>query len=500
MYRWSRNRIQNIHEHSGEAFSAFKRIAQTKTSGSVGGVKIDPVIATAVVTAHQNLSPTHAQSLAAMPADALAQFGQSLIKQGMHKESVNECFLELIGEEEEDPYDFGPDPAHSKDAPPDLMFGDLAVPTGDSSHWFRGQHHPELDGEEEEGAKVADPYGYGDAVEEFEMNEARGRKRQKNAPYKALKKLSRTAVHPGVYVDSTPRSKMPKAELPTGKTAAQAQAIGKGWRSTRRDVSIAGDAKTVKGQKKNWATAIQYFSPAGAGGVPDYCPHASPGCRDACLFHSGQMGIQAGKWQIERTMRFAKSPKKYVDGLKKSVAGASAWAKKQGMNLAVRLNGTSDIPWERTPGSDGNSVIHHHSTTQFYDYTKNPSRMQDNIDGKHPKNYHLTFSRDERPESHTHSMNFLRQGGNVAAVFDVSKTGGKLPDTYMGHRVINGDETDLRFLDHEKKEPGHEHKGVWVGLTYKPHTGKGVKRINIKKGAEAPSHSGFVIHDAHLNP
>ena len=494
MYRW--NRTGSLFESNKDAFDAFKKIANSKVSGTVGGVKVDPVTATAVVSAHRGLSPSHAHSLEAMPAEALAQFGQKLIRHGMDKESVNESFLELIGENEEDPYDFGADPAHSKDAPPDLMFGDIAVPMGDSSHWFRGQHHPELDGEGEEGSEVVDPYGYGDAVEEFEMVEARGRKRHKKALYRALKRLSQTAVQPGVYVDSG--RGMPT--LPTGKTAVQAQAIGKGWRSARRDVAIAGDAKTVKGQKKNWVTAIQYFSPAGAGGVPDYCPHASPGCRAACLFHSGQMGIQAGKWQIQRTMRFAKNPKKYVDGLKKSIANANAWAKKQGMNLAVRLNGTSDIPWERTPGSDGFSVIRHHGTTQFYDYTKNPSRMQDNIDGKHPKNYHLTYSRDERPESHMHSMNFLKQGGNVAAVFDVSKTGGKLPDTYMGYRVINGDETDLRFLDHEEKEPGLEHEGVWVGLTYKPHTGKGVKRINIKKGAEAPSHSGFVIHDAHLNP
>jgi len=98
MYRWNRNKIQNIYEHSGEAFNAFKRIAQTRTAGSVGGVKVDPVTATAVITAHQRLSPTHAESLAAMPAEALAQFGQSLIKQGMHKESVNECFAKIIDE------------------------------------------------------------------------------------------------------------------------------------------------------------------------------------------------------------------------------------------------------------------------------------------------------------------------------------------------------------------------------------------------------------------
>ena len=41
---------------------------------------------------------------------------------------------------------------------------------------------------------------------------------------------------------------------------------------------------------------------------------------------------------------------------------------------------------------------------------------------------------------------------NVAAVFH------EVPETYLGRKVINGDETDLRFLDP---------KGVIVGLKAK---------------------------------
>jgi hypothetical protein len=46
----------------------------------------------------------------------------------------------------------------------------------------------------------------------------------------------------------------------------------------------------------------------------------------------------------------------------------------------------------------------------------------------------------------------LSNGMNVAAVFH------KVPETYLGRTVINGDETDLRFLDP---------KGVIVGLKAK---------------------------------
>ena len=71
------------------------------------------------------------------------------------------------------------------------------------------------------------------------------------------------------------------------------------------------------------------------------------------------------------------------------------------------------------------------------------------------------------------SMDILSKGHNVAMVFD------KLPETYMGYKVINGDETDLRFLDD---------KNVIVGLKYKKMTGFG----GAKKNIEALE-NGFVI-------
>jgi len=67
----------------------------------------------------------------------------------------------------------------------------------------------------------------------------------------------------------------------------------------------------------------------------------------------------------------------------------------------------------------------------------------------------------------------LSKGYNVAMVFN------KLPETYNGYRVVNGDETDLRFLDEQ---------GVIVGLKYKYNTGREGKVAN-----ELARTSGFVI-------
>ena len=53
-------------------------------------------------------------------------------------------------------------------------------------------------------------------------------------------------------------------------------------------LSIDADAKTVKGLKKGYRTAISYLAPSNASGVMNTCPSASKGCRAACLYGSGR--------------------------------------------------------------------------------------------------------------------------------------------------------------------------------------------------------------------
>ncbi len=120
--------------------------------------------------------------------------------------------------------------------------------------------------------------------------------------------------------------------------------------------------------------------------------------------------------------------------------------------VTIRLNGTSDLPFEKFKIFEGKNIFEVYPDVQFYDYTKNYIRFEKEL----PKNYHLTFSRSEI--NHDKAIEILNKGYNVAMVFD------KLPDTFNGFRVINGDENDLRFLDD---------KNVIVGLKYKKMTGKG---------------------------
>lgn len=136
---------------------------------------------------------------------------------------------------------------------------------------------------------------------------------------------------------------------------------------------------------------------------------------------------------------------------------------KHGLLPAVRLNGTSDLRWERFPVEyNGQSYPHVFAAfpgITFYDYTKHPARKR-NVDAI--PNYSLTFSLAESNDFH--AFEALGAGINVAAVFDTRKSGDLPTDFYMfgvRFRVIDGDATDLRFLDPQGSV------GVIVGLRAK---------------------------------
>jgi hypothetical protein len=158
------------------------------------------------------------------------------------------------------------------------------------------------------------------------------------------------------------------------------------------------------------------------------------------------------KARLEKTKYLLNNRAEFLAQLKKEIENK----RKRIQNLAVRLNVLSDLPWH--------NLIDMESTPEvsYYDYTPNPSRMIQYLNGELPKNYHLTFSRKENNQAQVELI--LSMGGNVAVVFD------ELPKTYLGKEVVNGDETDLRFLDK---------KGVVIGLKAK---GKGKK-----------DESGFVV-------
>ena len=228
---------------------------------------------------------------------------------------------------------------------------------------------------------------------------------------------------------------------------------------TKNLLSVDTNAKTIKGQKRGFMTGILYLAPERVSGLINVCTNASPACRIACLYSAGRGAFNSvQKARVAKTVHYVKDRETFLATLKDNVTSVIRKAKAKRMTPVIRLNGTSDIGWERY------TVIQAFKKTRFYDYTKSFQRMVSFLDGKLPSNYSLTFSRSETNEAQC--LDVLKRGGNVAVVFR-SKV---LPSHWNGFTVINGDENDLRFLDP---------KGVVVGLT--------------AKGKAKSDTSGFVV-------
>lgn len=222
----------------------------------------------------------------------------------------------------------------------------------------------------------------------------------------------------------------------------------------RKPLLSTNNFKTMKGEKLGYLTYILYMSPftANSKGI-NVCSHASKGCAEACLVGSGFGGMYTNVMEGRRnkTEYFLSERVEFLTQLKNEIAKAIAKNKDKAI-VTIRLNGTSDIPYEKFKIFEGKNLFEVYPEIQFYDYTKNYLRFDKVL----PSNYHLTFSRSET--NHTKALEMLKRGFNVAMVFD------KLPTTFEGYNVVNGDENDLRFLDA---------KNVVVGLKYKKMTGKG---------------------------
>jgi hypothetical protein len=193
----------------------------------------------------------------------------------------------------------------------------------------------------------------------------------------------------------------------------------------------------MKGEKLGYKTYIMYLSPfnQNSKGI-NVCSHASKGCAEACLFGSGFGGIYTSVEQgrIRKTEFFLKDRLGFLTQLKFEIERAIRINKDKAI-VTFRLNGTSDLPFEKYKVFEGKNIFELFPDVDFYDYTKNHIRFNNPL----PSNYHLTFSRSET--NHDKAMELLNKGFNVAMVFT------KTPLFYNGFEVINGDNDDLRFLD-----------------------------------------------------
>jgi hypothetical protein len=225
-------------------------------------------------------------------------------------------------------------------------------------------------------------------------------------------------------------------------------------------MTVENDPKTSKGSKQGYLTGVQYLAPetqaTQALGRPiNLCAYASAGCAESCLMTAGRGVFQnVRQARINRTVLFMNDRSGYWEKLIREIQALERKAHKRDMIPVVRLNGTSDILWEKTPviiGDDrANNIMELFPNVQFMDYTKYPyhKRPTESL----PSNYDLTFSRSESNEVEV--LNNLWNDRRVAVVFS-SKKDDPIPEVFTVKAdnqfvmmpVVNGDLSDLRFLD-----------------------------------------------------
>jgi len=232
-------------------------------------------------------------------------------------------------------------------------------------------------------------------------------------------------------------------------------------------LGINTNYKTIKSEKVGVLTGIIYMAPYNLSGK-NVCPGASAGCAAACLNTAGRGAmnvVQAAR--LKKTNRFWDDREQFLFDLAGEISKLRRQAKAKGLKAAVRLNGTSDLPYERYKvGDTGMNIMQLFPDVQFYDYTKLENRI---VNKTLPANYHLTFS---RAEDNDHKLDDVLKHTSAAVVFS-----GELPETWRGYPVIDGDEHDARFTD--------AGPGVIIGLT--------------AKGKARHDTSGFVIPSEILN-
>lgn len=221
--------------------------------------------------------------------------------------------------------------------------------------------------------------------------------------------------------------------------------------------------KVAKGAGYGYLTAILHLAPSTASGVMNTCASATAGCRAACLNTAGRGSFDESiqRARVRRTKWFKSDRAAFLAQLDSDIAAHVRSAARHGLIPAVRLNGTSDLPWENLRADFGNgpqTLFDRWSAVQFYDYTKVVKRFF----REQPANYDLTFSLAESNRADADAV--LAAGGRVAVVFrnaDRPRALARywtLPDSWDGAPIVDADRHDLRFLDPP---------AVWCGLKAK---------------------------------
>ena len=212
---------------------------------------------------------------------------------------------------------------------------------------------------------------------------------------------------------------------------------------------LSTNMKLIKDKLAGYdVTGIQ-LAPANIGGY-EVCASRSKGCTKACIYVSGRGRFTATQIaRIKRKLLFFQYKNTFKSQLIKEITAFVKKCAKNNVKPAIRLNVFSDLPYERIFPE----LFTMFPQVSYYDYTKIKSRLDKS---KLPSNYHLTFSRSE-DTSDNEVLEIIKAGFNVAIPFNCKKH--QLPKSFLNIPVIDGDLSDIRFLDNQASIVGLSVKG-----------------------------------------
>lgn len=208
-------------------------------------------------------------------------------------------------------------------------------------------------------------------------------------------------------------------------------------------LNIDTNAKTVKGQRYGYMTGVLYLSPYTKSGR-NVCALAEKAqCHEACLDTAGKGAFSnVQQARLRKTNMFFDDRDQFMHDLVLDILRLERMAQARGLMPVCRLNGTSDIKWENIPvthaGFTYDNIFTLFPFLQFYDYTKTPRDVAD------IHNYDLTFSYSGVEAFRPYVAAAKAKGMRIAAVF---RKRDEIPPTFLGMECVDGDDSDLRFLE-----------------------------------------------------
>jgi hypothetical protein len=241
--------------------------------------------------------------------------------------------------------------------------------------------------------------------------------------------------------------------------------------------NVDENAKTIKGQKYGFRTLVLYMAPYKISGV-NLCAMADIAqCHETCLNTAGNpmYAEMKRKGRLNKALYYLNARDQFINQLAREITLNLSKAKRDGFELLVRLNGTTDIRWENEDfildpknakalglaAGKYRNIMQVFPHVQFYDYTKIPNRKDI------PLNYDLTFSYSGVLAYQKYVNRAIEVGMRIAVVFRDKK---KIPESFLGMQCVDGDDSDIRHIDP---------KGVVVAL--------------YAKGSAKKDTSGFVV-------